>query len=198
METNRIHNDYSYGATPKLEFFADRAEVTSMGGLPYGVTEQDFFGGCSVPRNKEIMRVFRDLEIVEHLGSGVPRILKACGKEAFEIRDSYVRIVFRYAKPISMADDASQKNVRLEPGSEQRLVGGLAERLVGGLVESQRRILDLISENPRIPKREMAARIGISTTAIDKNIAALKSKGYLLRFGSAKGGYWQVLEGGHE
>jgi predicted HTH transcriptional regulator len=84
-----------------IEGFSDRAEVTSMGGLPYGVTEKDFFGGCSVPRNKEIMRVFRDLEIVEHLGSGVPRILKAYGKEAFEIRDSYVRIVFRYAKPIS-------------------------------------------------------------------------------------------------
>ena len=96
-----VHNDYSYGATPKLEFFSDRAEVTSMGGLPYGVTEKDFFGGCSVPRNKEVMRVFRDLEIVEHLGSGVPRILKAYGKEAFEIRDSYVRIVFRYAKPLS-------------------------------------------------------------------------------------------------
>jgi predicted HTH transcriptional regulator len=93
-----VHNDYSYGSTPKVEFFSDRAEVTSMGGLPYGVTEADFFGGCSVPRNKEIMRVLRDLEIVEHLGSGVPRILKAYGKEAFEIRDSYVRIVFPYTK----------------------------------------------------------------------------------------------------
>lgn len=189
-----VHNDYSYGATPKLEFFADRAEVTSMGGLPYGVTEQDFYGGCSVPRNKEIMRVFRDLEIVEHLGSGVPRILKAYGKEAFEIRDSYVRIVFLYAKPLSEAEDASWQTVRLE----KELVDGLAERLVDGLVESQRRILALIVENPRIPKREMAERIGISTTAIDKNIAVLKSKGYLLRIGSAKGGYWQVLEGGHE
>ena len=96
-----VHNDYSYGATPKLEFFSNRVEVTSMGGLPYGVTEDDFFSGCSVPRNKEIMRVFRDLEIVEHLGSGVPRILKACGRNAFEIRDSFVRIVFRYAQPIS-------------------------------------------------------------------------------------------------
>jgi len=37
-----VHNDYSYGATPKLEFFSDRVEVTSMGGLPYGVTEDDF------------------------------------------------------------------------------------------------------------------------------------------------------------
>ena len=96
-----VHNDYSYGATPKIEFFSDRVEVTSMGGLPYGVTEADFFGGCSVPRNKEIMRVFRDLEIVEHLGSGVPRILKAYGRGAFEIRDSYVRIVFRLAEQVT-------------------------------------------------------------------------------------------------
>jgi len=54
--------------------------------------------GCSVPRNKEIMRVFRDLEIVEQLGSGVPRILKACGRDAFEVRDSFIRIVFRWQK----------------------------------------------------------------------------------------------------
>jgi predicted HTH transcriptional regulator len=102
-----VHNDYSYGASPKLEFFADRAEVTSMGGLPYGVTETDFFGGCSVPRNKEIMRIFRDLEIVEHLGSGVPRILNAYGREVFEIRESYVRIILPFAKPEKAAPEVT-------------------------------------------------------------------------------------------
>jgi predicted HTH transcriptional regulator len=106
-----VHNDYSYGAVPKVEFFADRAEVTSMGGLPYGVTEADFFGGYSVPRNKEIMRVFRGLEIVEHLGSGVPRILKAYGKEAFEIRDSYVRITFHY-ESAEKSEGSTQETTR--------------------------------------------------------------------------------------
>ncbi len=43
----------------KVEFFRDRVEITSMGGLPYGVTKNDFFGGCSIPRNKELMRVMR-------------------------------------------------------------------------------------------------------------------------------------------
>lgn len=38
------------------------------------------------------------LKLLSTPGSGVPRILKAYGKEAFEIRDSYVRIVFPYAK----------------------------------------------------------------------------------------------------
>jgi len=117
-----VHNDYSYGASPKLEFFSDRAEVTSMGGLPYGVTEEDFFGGCSVPRNKEIMRVFRDLEIVEHLGSGVPRILNAYGKEAFEIRDSYIRIIFRFAGARSSRDDK-------QSGVESGVESGMALRI---------------------------------------------------------------------
>lgn len=97
-----VHNDYSYGATPKFESFSDRLEITSMGGLPYGVSETDFFSGFSVPRNKEIMRVFRDLEIVEQLGSGIPRILKSYGRDAFEIRKSFVRIIFHYEKPFDV------------------------------------------------------------------------------------------------
>ena len=48
--------------------------------------------------------------------------------------------------------------------------------LVDGLVESQRQILLLITENPHISKRELAERIGISATAIDKNIKTLKNR----------------------
>jgi len=47
------------------------------------------------------------LEIVEHLGSGVPRIVNAYGKNAFEIRDSFIRIIFRFAEATSSMDDKS-------------------------------------------------------------------------------------------
>lgn len=95
-----VHNDYSNGSVPKFEFFSDRLEITSAGGLPHGLDKEDFFAGHSAPRNKEIMRVFRDLEIVEHLGSGIPRILQAYGKEAFTISRNFVRLVFPYAEKI--------------------------------------------------------------------------------------------------
>ena len=67
-----VHNDYTREVPPKFEFFDDRFEITSYGTLPEGLSEEDFFEGVSMPRNKEIMRIFRDLELVEHLGSGVP------------------------------------------------------------------------------------------------------------------------------
>ena len=114
-----VHNDYSYGGTPKVEFFNDRAEITSMGGLPYGVSESDFFSGFSIPRNKEIMRVFRDLEIVEQLGSGIPRILKAYGRDVFEIRESFIRIVLPYAKPLTSLRDMKIKDQYTENGQEE-------------------------------------------------------------------------------
>jgi len=61
-------------------------------------------------------------------------------------------------------------------GSRSGSQTGLVDGLVDGLVESQRQILLLITENPHIAKRELAERIGISATAIDKNIKTLKKQ----------------------
>jgi len=47
----------------------------------------------------------------------------------------------------------------------------------------------MIEKNPSLSKREMAATIGLSTTALDKNIETLKKKGFLQRVGSARGIY---------
>ena len=71
----------------------------------------------------------------------------------------------------------------------------LVERVVEGLVENQKKMLHLITKNPQISKREMAEKIGISTTAIDKNIETLKKKCLLKRVGGAKGGYWEAIPG---
>jgi predicted HTH transcriptional regulator len=96
-----VHNDYTTGAAPKVEFFDDRIEITSLGGLVQGMTQEEFFTGLSKPRNQELMRVFRDLDIVEHLGSGIPRILEAYGKECFIFSENFLRMVFPAAEPLT-------------------------------------------------------------------------------------------------
>lgn len=58
-----------------------------------------FDAGFSVPRNKEIMRIFKDVDLVEQLGSGVPRILKSYGKECFEFSDNFLRMTFQKSVP---------------------------------------------------------------------------------------------------
>jgi len=231
-----VHNDYSYGAEPKVEFFRDRVEITSMGGLPYGVTENDFFGGCSIPRNKEIMRIMRDLEVVEHLGSGIPRIIKAYGKKVFEIRDSFMRITFRFGEGIDLSaekygdtlgekqgdgkhhkenlnptkSEICKKNSLSSPEKQGDTLGEKHENklgekqgsMLGEKVSDQwkrpvlkRRItiVEKIAEHPTITTSELAAFLGISTTAIDNHLRVLKNEKIIQRIGPDKGGHWHVL-----
>ena len=71
-----VHNDYTDLMSPVFEIFSDRLEITSYGGLIDGMTQEELFEGCSRPRNREIMRIFKDVDKVEQLGSGMKRILK--------------------------------------------------------------------------------------------------------------------------
>ena len=89
-----VHNDYTYEVAPKFEIFKDRLVITSCGGLPYGISQEEFFSGTSIPRNKELMRIFRDVELVEHLGSGIPRILQSYPKDVFKFMDNTLRVIF--------------------------------------------------------------------------------------------------------
>ncbi|MEO5787720.1 MAG: hypothetical protein ACOH2D_10750 [Gelidibacter sp.] len=45
-----------------------------------------------MPRNKELMRIFKDLDLVEQLGSEIPRILQAYPKDCFQFSYNFLRI----------------------------------------------------------------------------------------------------------
>lgn len=90
----KLSSDFTREVPPKFEIFADRIEITSAGTLSEGLSEADFFDGVSIPRNRELMRVYRDLELVEQLGSGVPRILESYGRECFRFMDNFIRMAF--------------------------------------------------------------------------------------------------------
>ena len=102
-----VHNDYSFEVPPKFEIFPDRLEITSAGRLPESLTKEEFFSGISIPRNKELMRIYRDVELVESLGSGIPRILKAYGEDCFTFTDNFIRIILPANSSVATIDHAS-------------------------------------------------------------------------------------------
>ena len=65
-----VHNDYSYGNSPIIELYSDRIEITSAGGLPQELSQEEFLEGVTAPRNKELIRVFKDVDLIENIGSG--------------------------------------------------------------------------------------------------------------------------------
>ena len=110
-----VHNDYTREVPPKFEIFADRIEITSACALPEGLTQAEFFEGYSIPRNKELMRVFKDLEMVEHLGSGLPRITEFYGPECFRFTDNFLRITFAASAPVHAEEATEQVAEQVTP-----------------------------------------------------------------------------------
>jgi len=106
-----VHNDYTREIAPKFEIFQDRIEITSAGALPEGLSESEFFEGYSVPRNKELMRVFKDVDLVEQLGSGIPRILETYGKECFQFSANFLRMVFPSAEPVNTTEQVTDQAI---------------------------------------------------------------------------------------
>jgi predicted HTH transcriptional regulator len=112
-----VHNDYSFEVPPKFEIFPDRLEITSAGRLPESLTREEFFNGISIPRNKELMRIYRDVELVESLGSGIPRILRAYGEDCFKFTDNFIRItlpISAHESPKSAPSEQVDVQVRVQ------------------------------------------------------------------------------------
>jgi ATP-dependent DNA helicase RecG len=72
----------------------------------------------------------------------------------------------------------------------------VGEKVGEKLTENQKKIIEDILHTPNISARELSAIIGISQRKIEQNISRLKISGLLKRIGSAKGGYWEVIEKG--
>lgn len=89
-----VHNDFAREISPVFEIYSDKIVITSAGGLPSDLSEDEFYQGFSAPRNRELMRVFKDVQLVEHIGSGIPRILKKYERSIFNFSANFLRITF--------------------------------------------------------------------------------------------------------
>lgn len=69
-----------------------------------------------------------------------------------------------------------------------------SEKKFGYNQKSSEIILELLKENPKLSAKKLSEKIGITSRAVEKQLAALVEKGLIKREGSPKGGYWEVLE----
>ena len=104
-----VHNDYSYGNSPIIELYSDRVEITSAGGLPQELSQEEFLEGVTAPRNKELIRVFKDVDLIENIGSGVLRILDAYDKSCFKFMEHFLRVSFKYKENPFEYDEKTDK-----------------------------------------------------------------------------------------
>ncbi|MGB4405562.1 MAG: RNA-binding domain-containing protein [Sphaerochaeta sp.] len=179
-----IHNDYINGSYPLFEIYDDRLVVISTGGLPVGLTEDEFFRGLSHPRNRELMRIFSDMDLCEQLGSGMKKILKAYPKDIFDISDHFISVHFQYNKE-AMAILNKQNN------------GGVNGGVNGGDTELSKNailVLKAMDRNGKQTLQQISNDLQIPVRTAQRASKELREKNYIKREGSAKRGQYKVLK----
>jgi predicted HTH transcriptional regulator len=164
-----VHNDYTKGF-PLVEIFMDRIVVTSCGGLVTDLSEEDFFKCRSMPRNRELMRVFRDMELVEQIGSGMSRILKAYDRSIFELTPSFTIVTFPFAEGFINQND----------------------KIYGKISGKINPTLEILKDNPTATIPDLIEATGKSQRTISRELREYQDAGLLRREGSRKTGRWVV------
>lgn len=93
-----VHRTWDVDARVRVSMFEDRVEISSPGGLPRGLSEEEYLNGqVSVFRNPILSNVFYRLNIIESFGTGIIKIRQAyegCEKQPqFEVFDNSVKII---------------------------------------------------------------------------------------------------------
>ncbi|MXX40889.1 MAG: AAA family ATPase, partial [Gemmatimonadetes bacterium] len=138
-----VHADYSQKGGPiRVAFFDDRIEVENPGILLPGLTLDDIRQGLSKIRNHVIARVFRELNLIEQWGSGIPRMFREAeelGLSELQIAEIGMRMRVTVPLPESIA---TQKPT--EQATEQA-------------TEQVRRILNCLKSGPLSVREAMDA-----------------------------------------
>ena len=145
------------------------------------MSHKEFFSGISIPRNKELMRIYRDVELVESLGSGIPRILQAYGEDCFQFSENFIRITF----PISMQPSNHGSAQATGQGSDQK-----TEKWP----EKVRRIIEIISNDKSTSIAKLEVELKLGHTTLKKILREMQNENIIRRVGPDKGGYWEVVK----
>ena len=167
-----VHNDWSNEYSPKFEIFSDRLVISSNGGIQDNTTKEEFLEGFSLPKNKELMKVFNDLDLVEQMGTGIIRILQSYNKDSFEFFPNFIRVTF--------------------PFNENKFKTNTKEIKNNNLTEIQNSIIGLMLDSPTITQETLARLLDVNIRTIQRNIKTLIDVGLIERIGATKKGEWIV------
>jgi len=187
-----IHKDYSSSNPVQISVYEDWLMIYNNGDLPLGWTTETLkIKHTSEPYNPDIAKVFFRAGYIETWGRGTVNIVEYCKQAGvpepvFESKWGGLAVIFikkEGMRPWERGDEVSDKDVTKTD-----------EKLGEKLGENQRKIINLMKEDPYVSIPKMADKIGISTTAVENNIKKLKMRNIIKRIGPDKGGYWQVLD----
>lgn len=131
-----IHRTWDVKSRIRVMMYGDRIEIISPGGLPTGISDEEYLkGNVSLLRNPILANVFYRLHIVEILGTGITRIRESYRdsvvKPAFEVYENSINVILPVSDAFELTRDEAE--VYKELGiTVSKSIGEITERVSFG------------------------------------------------------------------
>lgn len=153
-------------------------EIYNPGEFPIKYKPEDFATKKigSMPRNRKILDVLYKSKNVEVQGSGLRKIFKSCDvtntKYEYVLNDFGFSFVFH------------RNNVTVK----------VTQNVTVKLIDTDYNVLNILKQNPESTREVLATKVGKTVRTIQRSLNRLTSAGKIIRIGSDKTGYWEVIE----
>ena len=193
-----VHRSYLDHGTIQVAVYDDRLEITSPGKLPMGQTLERMKEGYSKIRNEALAHAFAYMNLIEHWGSGIPRIIdkvKAAGLREPEFIGGEVDLRINIYRGKITLDEFNDFNkvpdttgkvpdtIKKMPDSSNR-VPDTTEEMPDNKQEQQ--IYKYVSENSSITTAKTVELLGVKHRRARAVLLNMVKDGYLRKEGAAR------------
>ena len=177
-----VHRSYLDHGTIQVAVYDNRLEITSPGKLPMGQTLERMKEGYSKIRNEALAHAFSYMNLIEHWGSGIPRIIekvKAAGLREPEFIGGEVDLrinIYRGQVDINDVNAKAPDNTDKMPDSDKRVPDK----------EQEQRIYEYVLKYESITTAKAAEILGVKHRRARAVLMNLINGAYLKKQGAAR------------
>ena len=181
-----VHRSYLDHGTIQVAVYDNRLEITSPGKLPMGQTMERMKEGYSKIRNEALAHAFAYMNLIEHWGSGIPRIIdkvKAAGLREPEFIGGKIdlRINIYRGQVDGTIVDLNDPNAAVKPPVNRRET---ADKMPAN--EQEQQIYKYVSENVGITTAQAMKLLGIKQRRAREVLVKMVENGWLKKEGASR------------
>ena len=199
-----VHRSYLDHGTIQVAVYDNRLEIISPGKLPMGQTMERMKEGYSKIRNEALAHAFAYMNLIEHWGSGIPRIIdkvKSAGLREPEfiggevdLRINIYRGQVATNNAMINANDTKDGVNGVDCGVNDAGNGTNGVEVPLNKEQAQiEKLLQIIEKNPSATQAYYAEEIGVSKRTVSRMFVSLQEKGILVQSGTKRKANWTVI-----
>lgn len=181
-----VHRSYLDHGNIQIALYDDRLEITSPGKLPMGQTIERMKEGYSKIRNEALANAFSYMNLVEHWGSGIQRIMRRLNEanlEEPEFIGGDVDLRINVYRTQNSANGAKL-------GTNGAKLGTNGTKLGTNYIE----LVKLVEHNSTATQAWYAEQLGVSRRTVIRLFAELQELGILEQQGTRRKVKWAVIK----